>query len=77
MKTDEILKGCEHDGSFIPVSEVKRLMRRTAIEFGGWLDQKCIPDDEQYGLWATTLIKAVEQMSTEHGFGSIIIWYSW
>jgi len=33
--------------------------------------------DEQYGLWATTLIKAVEQMSTEHGFGSITIWYSW
>lgn len=27
MKTkEEILKGCEHDGSFIPVSEVKRLM---------------------------------------------------
>lgn len=23
---EEFLKGCEHDGSFIPVSEVKRLM---------------------------------------------------
>lgn len=28
MKTiDEILKECEHDGSYIPVSEVKRLMQ--------------------------------------------------
>lgn len=24
---DEILKGCEHDGSYIPVTEVKRLMQ--------------------------------------------------
>jgi len=23
---DELLKGCEHDGSYIPVNEVKRLM---------------------------------------------------
>lgn len=30
MKTltkEEILKGCEHDGSFIPVNEVKRVMQ--------------------------------------------------
>ena len=32
MKTtkEEILKGCEHDGSYIPVSEVKRLMQEYA-----------------------------------------------
>jgi hypothetical protein len=24
---EEILKGCEHDGSYIPVTEVKRLMQ--------------------------------------------------
>ena len=27
---DKLLIGCEHDGSFIPVSEVKRLMKETA-----------------------------------------------
>lgn len=29
-KPEEILKGCEHDGSYIPVSEVKRLMQKYA-----------------------------------------------
>lgn len=34
MKTkEEILKGCEHDGSYIPVSEVKRLMEEYAEQF--------------------------------------------
>jgi len=34
MKTiDELLKGCEHDGSYIPVSEVKRLMEAYAQQF--------------------------------------------
>jgi hypothetical protein len=27
VTADQILKGCEHDGSYIPVSEVKRLMQ--------------------------------------------------
>ncbi len=38
---EEILIGCEHDGSFIPVSEVKRLMdvyaKQEAIAFANWL----------------------------------------
>ena len=29
---DNILKGCEHDGSFIPVSEVKRMIKDAAWE---------------------------------------------
>ena len=34
MKTiDEMLIGCEHDGSYIPVNEVKRLMREYAQQF--------------------------------------------
>ena len=34
MKTiDEMLIGCEHDGSFIPAKEVKRLMLKYADSF--------------------------------------------
>lgn len=33
MKTiEDTLKGCKHDGSYIPVSEVKRLMKEYASE---------------------------------------------
>lgn len=33
MKTvEETIKGYEHDGSFIPIEEVKRLMKAYAIE---------------------------------------------
>jgi DNA-directed RNA polymerase subunit F len=33
MKTvEEMIIGCEHDGSFIPVSEVKRLMEKYASQ---------------------------------------------
>ena len=43
---DKLLIGCEHDGSFIPVSEVKRLMKETAKNIfketdnivEGWID---------------------------------------
>ena len=31
---DDLLKGCEHDGSFIPVNEVKRLMEELASQSG-------------------------------------------
>lgn len=45
---DEILKGCEHDGSYIPVTEVKRLMqsyhevklKEELIEFENWRRDK-------------------------------------
>jgi len=34
MKTvDELLKGCEHDGSYIPVSEVKRILQECMAQF--------------------------------------------
>jgi len=36
MKTlEKMLKGCEHDGSYIPVNEVKRLMQEYA--FLAWM----------------------------------------
>jgi len=34
MKTiEQIMEGCEHDGSFIPIHEVKRLMQEYADQF--------------------------------------------
>lgn len=30
MTVEKLLEGCEHDGSFIPVGEVKRLMKEYA-----------------------------------------------
>jgi len=34
MKTkEEVLKGCEHDGSYIPVNEVRRCMEEYASQF--------------------------------------------
>ena len=35
-KRDEIMKGCEHDGSYIPVNEVRRLMD----EYAEWLAEQ-------------------------------------
>ena len=41
MKTaEEFIKGCEHDGSYIPVSEVLRLMESYVREYtNGFLDE--------------------------------------
>jgi hypothetical protein len=39
MHLQTILKGCEHDGSFIPVSEVKRLME----EYSQEVSKDCFP----------------------------------
>lgn len=48
---DELLKGCEHDGSFIPVSEVKRLMEEYRNQ-----SQK-MPTDEMSPRIAKLIIK--------------------
>jgi len=45
MKTQkEFLKGCEHDGSFVPVNEVKRLMS----EYADHVLSECIPEPLSY-----------------------------
>ena len=43
-KAKEFLKGCEHDGSFIPVDEVIRLMADFAKE-------QTISDEKINGIW--------------------------
>ena len=60
MKTiDEILKGCEHDGSYIPVSEVKRLM----AEYG----EEVAKNLQKAHIISSLPIIYVEQGDSTHG----------
>jgi hypothetical protein len=59
VTVDEMLKGCEHDGSYIPVTEVKKLMeayakskeinlRKELIKFAGNWNKKLFGCDNKY-----------------------------
>jgi len=39
VNVDEMLKGCEHDGSYIPVSEIRRLLIKCAQQSSNVTDE--------------------------------------
>ena len=48
VSIDEILKGCEHDGSYIPVSEVRRLLIKYAQS--SKIDEKFIRENIPFAI---------------------------
>jgi hypothetical protein len=51
MKTiEKIIKGCDHDGSFIPISQVKLLMHEYAEQFKWDYSKNCTcGEDDRFG----------------------------
>ena len=62
-KIEKLLKGCEHDGSYIPIIEVKRLMRECLLQ------SQIIPSDEHdpYWYWPQCDVSGCKGVSSSGG----------
>ena len=68
MKTKEdFLKGCEHDGSYIPVNEVKKLMDNWAEYYHDQKMEEVMPSDE--------IIEIEAQKYWQHSTDLLSIWF--
>jgi len=76
MKTKEdFLKGCEHDGSYIPVNEVKRLMDEYAEYYHKQKMAEIILNTLLNKIASDEAIKIEAQKYWQHSTDLLSIWF--